>query len=306
MDEFELIRDYFDRKGEKHGVTVGIGDDGAVLTPDPAMQQVQVIDTLVAGVHFPPHTNPADIAYRTVAVNLSDIAAMGAIPRWMSLALTLNDPSAQWVKAFSAGLFAAADEFELALIGGDTTSGPTVTATVTVTGEIEKDMALLRSGAKNGDTIFVTGTLGDAAAGLKLLQRGEPNDDLSRRFLRPTPRISTGRELTGKASAAIDVSDGLAGDLRKLLAASGVGGEIDIDRLPLSEALSNNFSCEEQQNLALSGGDDYELCFTAATEAVQDIAGITEIGVVTAATGLTCRRDGDIVEVTDSGYRHFK
>jgi thiamine-monophosphate kinase len=306
MDEFELIRRYFERKGEMPGVAVGIGDDGAVLTPDPAMQQVQVIDTLVAGVHFPLDTNPADIAYRTVAVNLSDIAAMGAIPRWMTLALTLNDPGAPWVEAFSSGLFAAADEFELALIGGDTTSGPTVTVTVAISGEIEKDTALLRSGAQQGDSIFVTGTLGDAAAGLKLLQRGQPDDDLSQRFLRPTPRISTGRALTGKASAAIDISDGLAGDLRKLLTASAVGGEIDINKLPLSQALRNNFSRQEQRSLAVGGGDDYELCFTAAAAAVEEISGITEIGVVTAAAGLVCRQDGDIVEVTDSGYRHFQ
>jgi thiamine-monophosphate kinase len=285
---------------------IGVGDDGAVLIPNPAKQQIQVIDTLVEDVHFPPDTTPADIAYRAVAVNLSDIAAMGAVPRWMTLALTLSDSSEQWVAAFSSGLFDAADKYKVALVGGDTTSGPIVTVTVTITGEVETGAALLRSGAKAGDGIFVTGTLGDAAAGLDLLQRGEPDEFLVQRFLRPTPRITTGRALVGKANSAIDISDGFVGDLKKLLTASGVGGEIDIDNLPLSESLRERFTPDEQQQLALCGGDDYELCFTAAREAVKDIPGITAIGSVHESTGLICRRNGDIVEVDDSGYRHFQ
>lgn len=306
MDEFELIRRFFERDADMPGVVVGIGDDGAVLTPDSTMQQIQVVDTLVEGVHFPPDTSPADIAYRAVIVNLSDIAAMGGCPRWMTLALTLSDSSEKWVESFSSGLFEAADKYDVALVGGDTTSGPIVTVTVTITGEVETGAALLRSGAKTGDGIFVTGTLGDAAAGLKLLQRGESDDFLVRRFLRPTPCISAGRALVGKANAAIDISDGLAGDLTKLLAASGVGGEIDIDKLPLSESLRERFAAEEQQHLALCGGDDYELCFTAPLDAVDGIKGITEIGRVNDSTGLICRQNDDIVEVDDSGYRHFQ
>jgi len=306
MDEFDLIRRYFDRDGAMPGVAVGVGDDGAVLTPNTEKQQIQVIDTLVEGVHFPPNTTPADIAYRAVAVNLSDIAAMGAEPRWMTLALTLSDSSEQWAASFSSGLFEAADQYRVALVGGDTTSGPIVTVTVTITGEVETGAALLRSGAQAGDGIFVTGTLGDAAAGLNLLQRGEPDDFLVQRFLRPTPRIATGRALVGKAHSAIDISDGLVGDLKKVLTASGVGGQIDIDKLPLSESLRERFSEDEQRHLALCGGDDYELCFTARREAVQDIRGITEIGSVQEAAGLICRRNGDIVEVDDSGYRHFQ
>ncbi len=306
MDEFELISRYFDRNGDMPGVVVGIGDDGAVLMPDPAKQQIQVVDTLVEGVHFPSDTHPADIAYRAVIVNLSDIAAMGGIPRWMTLALTLSDSSEQWVASFSSGLFEAADKYDVALVGGDTTSGPVTTVTVTITGEVEKGAALLRSGAKAGDGIFVTGTLGDAAAGLDLLQRGESDDFLVQRFLRPTPRITAGRALVGKANSAIDVSDGLVGDLKKLLAASGVGGEIDIDKLPISDSLRNKFSEDDQQSLALTGGDDYELCFTAREDSVKDITGITQIGSVNQSTGLTCRRSGDVVEVDDSGYRHFQ
>lgn len=306
MDEFELIRRYFDRKRVVAGVEIGIGDDGAVLVPDPLKHQVQVIDTLVEGVHFPSDTDPADIAYRAVAVNLSDIAAMGAIPRWMTLALTLNNASEPWVAAFAAGLFEAADNHELALVGGDTTSGPTMTVTVTISGEVEKGAALLRSGAKPGDAIFVTGTVGDAAAGLALLQRHDVDEFLVQRFLRPTPRVETGRRLIGKASAAIDISDGLLGDLKKLLLASGVGGEIDISKLPISDALREKFDLAQQRRYALTGGDDYELCFTADPGAVKNIPGITQIGTVSGSAGLVCRLHDDIVDVDDSGYRHFR
>ena len=304
MDEFELIRRYFDRDGEVAGVSTGIGDDGAVLTPDPGLQQIQVIDTLIEAVHFPVNTDPADIAYRAVAVNLSDIAAMGGRPRWMTLALTLSDANEKWVKSFAKGLFAAADEYGVILVGGDTTNGPAVTVTVTITGEVEHGEALLRSGARAGDGIYVTGTLGDAAAGLELLQRGDEDDVLVQRFLRPTPRIEIGRSLVGKASAAIDVSDGLAGDLNKLLLASDVGGEIDIEKLPLSASLRERF--DSAQQLALTGGDDYELCFTARPNAVATISGVTRIGTVSRAAGLVCRLHGDIVEIDDSGYRHFR
>ena len=306
MDEFELIRRYFERSDNAAGVDVGIGDDGAVLTPRPDQQQIQVIDTLVEGVHFPADTSPADIAYRAVAVNLSDIAAMGGRPRWMTLALTLNNSDEQWVKSFAAGLFAAADECDVALVGGDTTSGPIVTVTVTVTGDVPTGAAILRSGAKVGDGIFVTGTLGDAAAGLHLLQTAESNEVLQQRFLRPTARIETGQQLLGKASAAIDVSDGLVGDLKKLLVASGVGGEIAIEKLPLSDALRERFDRAEQRNLALTGGDDYELCFTASKEVADEVPDITRIGSVTASSDLVCRLNGEIVDIDDSGYRHFK
>jgi thiamine-monophosphate kinase len=305
MDEFELIRRFFDRKGEIAAVSTGIGDDGAVLSPNTAKQQVQVIDTLVEDVHFPKGTDPADIAYRAVAVNLSDIAAMGGTPRWMSLALTLDDASEAWIAPFARGLFEAADEHDVALVGGDTTSGPTLTVTVTITGEVEIGTALLRSGAKFGDSIYVTGNLGDAALGLRQLQGGEVNKYLAQRFLRPTPRVDIGRALVGKANSAIDVSDGLAADLKKLLTASGVGGEIDMARLPLSDELQEHAGPDEHYLLALCGGDDYELCFTASPENVKGIHGITQIGVVTKSPGLICRLHGNVVEVDDSGYRHF-
>jgi len=303
VDEFELIRRFFSRDAQ--AADVGVGDDGAVITPTAGLQQVQVIDTLVEGVHFPANISAADIGYRAVAVNLSDVAAMGARPRWMTLALTLWDKDELWVEDFAAGLFAAADEHGVVLVGGDTTQGDSVVVSVNVSAEVEKDAALLRSGAKVGDSIFVTGTVGDAAAGLELLQQEAHDEFLVWRFLRPTARVATGRALVGKAHAAIDLSDGLVADLSKLLAASGLGAEINIEDVPLSTALLERFDRDSARQFALSGGDDYELCFTAPADAVAGIDGITAIGTVTANRGLVCRLEGEIVEVDDSGYRHF-
>ncbi len=303
MDEFELIRRFFSRDAK--ATDVGVGDDGAVMTPTPGTQQVQVIDTLVEGVHFPATITAADVGYRAVEVNLSDIAAMGARPRWMTLALTLWDKDELWVEDFAAGMFAAADEHDVVLVGGDTTQGDSVVVSINMTGEVEKDAALLRSGAKVGDTVFVTGTVGDAAAGLELLQQGEHDEFLVGRFLRPTARLTLGRMLVGRAHAAIDVSDGLVADLSKLLAASALGAQINVDDVPMSPALMARFDDDTAQQFALSGGDDYELCFTASADAVAELDGVTAIGTVTAAEGLVCRRGGEIVDVDVSGYRHF-
>ena len=305
MDEFELIRRYFTRDAYSPDVVVGVGDDGAVLKPEPGTHQVQVIDTMVEGVHFPSNMGAADIGYRVVAVNLSDIAAMGARPRWMTLALTLSDNDETWIDEFAAGLFDAASKYDVALVGGDTTSGDAVVATVHMTGVVEEGAALLRSGARVGDTVFVTGTIGDAAAGLALIECGKPDEFLQRRFLRPNARVAKGLELSGRASAAIDLSDGLVGDLRKLLDASGVGAEIDIESIPMSDALRDHFDAKEATHFALTGGDDYELCFTAEPDAVIDIDDVTPIGIVTASTDLVCRLHGELVEVNDAGYRHF-
>ncbi len=306
VDEFELIERFFNRRVSTPGVVVGIGDDGAVLQPEPGLEQVQVIDMLVEGVHFPANSNAEDIGFRVVAVNLSDIAAMGARPRWMTLALSMPPKNDEWLAAFASGLFEAAGEFDVALVGGDTTGGDVVVATVHVTGEVEAGKALLRSGAEVGDTIFVTGTVGDAAAGLELLGRGERDSFLGNRFLRPRARIETGHQLVGRASAAIDVSDGLFGDLSKLLDASGVGGELDIDRVPMSDAIKARFDESSRTRLALNGGDDYELCFTARPDVVDGIADITAIGKITREPGLTCRQNGVVVEWDDGGYRHFQ
>ncbi len=305
VDEFDLIRRYFTCDARSAGVVIGVGDDGAVLQPSPGSQQVQVTDTLVEGVHFPANINAGDLGYRVVAVNLSDIAAMGATPRWMTLALTLWDKDESWVEEFAAGLLAAAAQYGVALVGGDTTQGDSVVVTVHVTGEVDEGAAILRSGAIPGDTVFVSGTVGDAAAGLELIKQEVSDAALVQRFLRPAPRMELGHSLSGRAHAAIDVSDGLIADLQKLLDASGVGAEIDIDRIPLSETLRARFDRDTAYEFAMTGGDDYELCFTAPADAVADVDGITAIGTVTEDNTLVCRRDGDIVEVDTSGYRHF-
>lgn len=305
MDEFDLIRRFFSRDAEAAGTVVGVGDDGAVLQPTPGTQQIQVTDTLVEGVHFPANIGAADIGYRCVAVNLSDIAAMGARPRWMTLALTLWDKDEKWVEAFAGGLFEAAAEHGVSLVGGDTTQGDSVVITVHVSGEVEEGAAILRSGAKAGDTVYVTGTVGDAGAGLELLREGVDDDELVRRFLRPTARITQGLQISGRAHSAIDVSDGLVADLRKLLDASGVGAEIEIEKVPISGALQARFDTASAMRFALTGGDDYELCFTAPADAVAGIENITAIGTVTENQELVCRNAGEIVEVDVSGYRHF-
>jgi thiamine-monophosphate kinase len=308
VDEFELIRRHFALPGDLPGVSTGIGDDGAVFKPEPDRELITVIDTLVEDVHFLSDTNAADIGYRVVAVNLSDIAAMGGRPRWMTLALTLHDASSDWVGQFATGLHAAAAEHGVALIGGDTTRGSSVVVSVQIIGDVASGGAILRSGARPGDTIFVTGTVGDAAAGLELSRERHPDPYLSGRFLRPTARVEYGQSLSGVATAAIDISDGLFADLQKLLAASGLGGVIDLDELPVSDALQSTFEKNVVRELALSGGDDYELCFTANAADLPDPRGVrvTAIGSVTSDAGLVCLDAGNVVEYSDSGYLHFK
>ena len=310
MDEFELIRRYFQSEDPVDGVVLGIGDDGAVVAPTPGLEQVVVVDTLVEGVHFPEAFNPADIGYRVAAVNLSDIAAMGAVPRFMTLALSMPHADPEWLGAFAGGLRTAAKEFDVALIGGDTTSCDRVVVTVQVTGEIEAGKAIKRSGARTGDAIYVTGTLGDAAAGLAGLRSGRSVRPLVDRFARPSARVAYGRSLVGVASAAIDLSDGLLGDLRKLLEASAVGAEIDVDALPFSAALEDYCEEAERRRFALSGGDDYELCFTApAAPPDPGIMPLTRIGKITSGGSLICRDKGEIVDIgdpDDRGYRHFQ
>lgn len=308
MDEFELINRYFVRANEARGVITGIGDDGAVLQPDAGRELITVIDTLVEGTHFPGQIAADDLGYRVVAVNLSDIAAMGGRPRWMTLALTMPSSDTAWIEQFADGLYAAADEHDVALVGGDTTRGESTVVTVQITGDVAEGGAIHRSGAKVGDTIFVTGTVGDAAAGLELLSAGKPDDYLSSRFVRPIARVSFGQALVGTAHAAIDISDGLLADLQKLLTASDVGAEIDIGQIPISEPLRSSFDIDAQRRFALSGGDDYELCFTAADDALPDSGAVrvTAIGRITAGASIVCRDHGAIVEYADSGYRHFQ
>ncbi len=306
VDEFEIISRYFNRGMPGEGTVVGIGDDGAILSPTPGKQLVTVVDTLVEGVHFPEGLGPDDIGYRAVAVNLSDIAAMGAEPRWMTLSLSMPEAVERWLMYFSEGLLAAAAEHGVELVGGDTTVAPQVVVSVQVLGEVETGRAILRSGASPGDTIYVTGTVGDAAAGLHGLEHGGVPKELASRFSRPSARVRYGQSLVGIASAAIDISDGLYADLGKLLAASDVGGEIDLGRLPLSSALQASFTPKEQREFALTGGDDYELCFTSAGEPPDPgFMELTAIGSVVEEAGLTCTLDDEAVDFDDPGFLHF-
>ena len=316
MDEFELIQKYFVRTNEAADVITGIGDDGAVLRPPPGADLVSVIDTLIEGVHFPLITRDIEaesVGHRAVAVNLSDIAAMGAEPRWMTLALTLQDADEGWLDFFARGLHGIAAQHGVQLVGGDTTKGERVVVTVQVTGLVDPGQAIYRSGAQVGDTVYVSGNIGDAAAGLALLDKPPaeilgPLDYLVERFLSPSPRVALGRSLAGVATAAIDISDGLYTDLVKLLAASRVGAAMDLDKLPISLALKSFCNEEQQMKYALSGGDDYELCFTSSQQLPAEIEGVpvTAIGTVVEGDQLVCRDAHGIVEYDDSGYRHFQ
>lgn len=316
MDEFEIIRRYFARESSGEGIRVGIGDDGAVLIPAHDRDLISVVDTLVSGIHYPETLAPADIGYRAVAVNLSDVAAMGARPRWMTLALTLESAEPDWLEGFARGLFEAADEHALALVGGDTARGEQTVISVQIIADVDPGKAMLRAGAEEGDAIYVTGTVGDAAAGLSILQSGLPGSDdvdyLIRQFTRPAARIEAGAAIAAVAHAAIDLSDGLYADLEKLLAASGVAGSLELADIPLSSQITNLMDEDDALRFALGGGDDYELCFTtsAAEDKIADISeragvSITRLGQVLEGSGLKCTRNGDEYDYQDAGYRHF-
>jgi thiamine-monophosphate kinase len=316
VDEFEIIRRYFERESSDKDIRISIGDDGAVLVPSADRDLISVVDTLVSGIHFPETLDAADVGYRAVVVNLSDVAAMGARPRWMTLALTLEAVDPVWLDDFARGLFEAADEHGMALVGGDTTRGSETVVSVQIIGDIDPGRAMTRAGAQPGDAIFVTGTVGDAAAGLSILQSGLPDGDdvsyLVQRFARPVARVDVGGAISNFAHAAIDLSDGLYSDLEKMLTASGVAGEIELADIPLSSHIMNLMEEEDAVRFALSGGDDYELCFTANTtdERIHDVVGrtgvaITRIGRVREGSGLVCLRNGNAYDYQDPGYRHF-
>ncbi|MEG0533229.1 MAG: thiamine-phosphate kinase, partial [Citrobacter sp.] len=266
--EFSLIARYFDRvRSSRLDVETGIGDDCALLNIPEKQTLAISTDTLVAGNHFLPDIDPTDLAWKALAVNLSDLAAMGADPAWLTLALTLPDVDEAWLEAFSDGLFELLNYYGMQLIGGDTTRGP-LSMTLGIHGYVPLGRALKRSGAKPGDWIYVTGTPGDSAAGLAILQNRlqvantKDADYLLQRHLRPTPRILQGQALRDLASAAIDISDGLISDLGHIVNASGCGARVNVDALPYSTVFAQHVEPEQALRWALSGGEDYELCFT--------------------------------------------
>jgi thiamine-monophosphate kinase len=317
LDEFGLIQRYFQRALTDDSVRAGIGDDGAVLVPDAGRDLINVIDTLVEEVHFPASLSADAIGYRAVAVNLSDIAAMGGRPRWMTLALTLDEADENWLDGFASGLFDAANEHDVSLVGGDTTRGRQKVITIQVSGDIDASASINRSGASDGDLVFVSGTIGDAAAGLSIIKSGDLSSDdtlfLANRFCRPSARVSLGQALTGLATAAIDISDGLYSDLHKLIDKSQVAATIETELIPVSPQLINGSNGDEALQYALTGGEDYELCFTIRPIDEQTVimraqlcgVPITRIGVIQTGSGLNCTRAGKHFDFDHGGYRHF-
>jgi thiamine-monophosphate kinase len=318
LGEFELIERFFARVGvQRRDVSLGIGDDAALVRVPAGTELVVSVDTIIAGVHFPAATAPADVGYRALAVNLSDIAAMGATPAWATLALTLPAAEESWLEGFCAGFFGLARAHDVMLIGGDTTSGP-LSITVQIMGHVPIGKALLRSGARAGDLIVVSGHVGEAAAGLELLEQRAATDQRYRdrlvaRFLRPEPRVALGLALRDVASAAIDISDGLGADLTHILEASGVGARLELDSLPISEALAACFDSQRALELAFGGGDDYELCVTVPAQRAQlltEIAAssgcpLTRVGVIEAQPGLRSILKGVAVTPVQRGFQHF-
>ena len=352
--EFDLIQRIRQRATTRDDVVLGIGDDAALLQPPAGRQLVVAMDTLNAGVHFPVDTAPADIGWKALAVNLSDLAAMGAVPAWCTLSLSMPDADPVWVDGFLDGFLQLADRHRVSLVGGDTTRGP-LSVCVTVHGFVEPGSAMRRDGATPGDDVWVTGTLGDAAAALSLLlplppgegggegsekrsrsqailarPETEPSSQplpreergsaaqvaaLTQRLHRPTPRIEAGLGLVDIAHAAIDISDGLLADVRHVAGASGVAIHIDADVLPTSDPLQATFGTEVRRTLQATGGDDYELCFTAPVHARDRIAslaarlglGITRIGRVTEGEGTHAHlADGTGWHPRRIGYSHFE
>jgi thiamine-monophosphate kinase len=294
--EFELIERFFrreahdahiavrDRPSNASGTVLGIGDDAALLQPTAGNQLVASVDMLVAGRHFFADVDPEALGYKTLAVNLSDMAAMGATPRWALLAGALPEANPEWLGGFARGLFALAAAHGVDLVGGDTTRGP-LNLCLTILGEVPPGKALLRSGARAGDSIWISGSLGDASLFLahragRIVLAGSELASCERALLWPVPRVALGTRLRGLASAAIDVSDGLVGDLGHVLETSKVGATIELAAMPRSKALERQLASPEGTDVALecllAGGDDYELCFTAAPA---DDARIVALGI---------------------------
>ena len=319
MGEFDLIKRYFSRKSLQNEVILSVGDDCAITSIPSGYQLAITTDTLVEGTHFLPSISPADLAYKSVAVNLSDLAAMGATPTWMSLALTLPEIKEAWLAEFSQSLFAILDRYGVSLIGGDTTKGR-LSITLTAQGFLPKNQGLFRHQAKVGDWIFVSGFLGDSAAGLDLLLQNRKMENESDRYfiqrhLHPTPRVELGLALRSFSCCALDISDGLLADLGHILERSQVGAEIYLENLPLSCHLCTQYEQTQAEKFALTGGEDYELCFTVSEEKREEMEQVlrsqgikvTRIGQILPATsGLNLLKNGEKVALPEHcGFDHF-
>ncbi len=319
MDEFALVRKYFTSQPvARRDVVTGIGDDAAVLEIPPGMQLVVTTDTLIAGTHFPMDTDAYSIGYKALAVNLSDLAAMGAEAAWALLNLSLPKIEKTWLAEFSRGLFALAQEYQVQLIGGDTVRGP-LGVSLQLHGWVPHGQALRRRGARPGDGIYITGALGDAGLGLMCVQGrfDLPPGEASRmveKLNRPMPRVREGMALRGLASAAIDVSDGLVADLGHVLNASGVGARVQLDALPISDVYAARFREVGGWEIALANGDDYELCFTVPADRQMELervasgfaCGLTSVGRIETDPGLRLIDEhGQTYTPERSGFAHF-
>jgi thiamine-monophosphate kinase len=314
LGEFDLIERYFSRGSGRRDVLLGVGDDAALLEVPPGRALVAAVDTLVEGRHFLPDAPAGSVGHQALAVNLSDLAAMGADPAWVLLSLSLPESDEAWLQSFASGLYALAERHAVELVGGDTVRGPLV-VTVTALGSVEPALALRRDGARPGDVLFVSGWPGEAGAGLEALRNGavrNDDDPLVRRYRYAEPRVELGRALRGRASSAMDVSDGLYGDLQKLCKASAVGARLDLGQLPVSAELARHHAQAECERFVLSGGDDYELLFTVPVDRAAGfeagaLAGVPvhRIGVIEAGAGVRCERDGCAVDLRGGGYDHF-
>ncbi len=308
MNEFTLIERYFNWDSY-HPVNLNVGDDCAIIDNTPNTQIVTSVDTLIEGIHFPKNTSAADIAYKALAVNLSDLAAMGATPKYFTLALTLAELNEVWLSEFSESLKQLAKEYRIDLIGGDTTKGA-LSITINIIGEVETDKALLRSGAQVDDLIYVSSTVGDAAYAWRQIEQGDrPLDFYLNRFNRPTPRVALAQQLVGVANACIDISDGLEQDLSHILKRSKVGANINLDAIPISDEVAGYINTTQDWCVALAGGDDYELCFTVSRENVEKIEALeqqldiklTAIGDITKNQGLKIKG----LDKACQSYQHF-
>ncbi len=320
LGEFDLIRRYFSRIGAaRSDIVLGVGDDAALLRAPAGADLVVAVDTIVAGRHFPAESDARSIGHRALAVNLSDFAAMGATPAWATLAMTLPAADPDWLERFCGGFADLANAHGVALVGGDTTSGP-LTVSVQIMGHVARGTALLRSGAQAGDLLVVTGTLGDAAAGLALatgalaIEDAAAARELKERFEYPTPRVEFGMAARGIATAAMDLSDGLAGDLPKLASASGLAAHVDIESLPLSCSLKAIAKPSQVRDWALAGGDDYELLLAVPPQRQGELAQLaarlnlrlTTIGRLDHGNSPTWALHGEVFVPSVEGFDHFR